>query len=105
MIGNALRDGSAFFEWTHKRIGGAVFPATVLLTKLETKGNVLVQATVRDITEQKQLEEKLRASNDSLRLKVDEMEAFKKFTVDRELRMVELKNELTALKEKLKNHG
>ena len=57
MIETAMREGSHFFEWTHKRIDGEEFPATVLLTRMEQAGKVVVQATVRDITEQKQAEE------------------------------------------------
>lgn len=34
MIETAMREGSHFFEWTHKRIDGEGFPATVLLTKM-----------------------------------------------------------------------
>ena len=55
----ALREGSHFFEWTHKRLGGADFPCTVLLTRTEMAGETFVQATVRDITAQKQAEEEL----------------------------------------------
>ena len=60
MIATALRDGSRFFEWTHKRIDGEEFPATVLMTKMEQGGKVLILATVRDVTEQKRAEEVLR---------------------------------------------
>jgi PAS domain S-box-containing protein len=59
MIETAVRDGSHFFEWTHKRIDGEEFPATVLLTRMEQAGKTVVQATVRDITEQKRAEENL----------------------------------------------
>ncbi len=53
MIETALREGSHFFEWTHQRIGGEDFPANVLLTRMEQGGKVMLQATVRDITESK----------------------------------------------------
>ncbi len=59
MIGKAMREGSAFFEWTHRRIGGQEFPATVLLTRVESGGKQFVQATVRDISEQKRTEAEL----------------------------------------------
>ena len=57
MIETAMREGSHFFEWTHTRIDGEEFPATVLLTRMEQAGKVIVQATVRDITIQKRAEE------------------------------------------------
>ena len=35
MIETAKREGSCFFDWTHRRIDGEEFPATVLLTRVE----------------------------------------------------------------------
>lgn len=60
MIETAMREGSHFFEWRHKRLGGEEFPATVLLTRFELAGRVLLQATVRDVSAERQLEEQLR---------------------------------------------
>ncbi|HEY3323029.1 MAG TPA: PAS domain S-box protein [Planctomycetota bacterium] len=57
MIEIAMREGSHFFEWTHRRINGEAFPATVLLSRMEANGRTFLQATVRDITEQKRQEE------------------------------------------------
>ncbi len=62
MIETALRDGSHFFEWEHRRLDGEEFPATVLLSRLELGGQVMLQATVRDITASKQAEQTLRDS-------------------------------------------
>jgi PAS domain S-box-containing protein len=59
IIERAIKDGSNFFEWMHKRLNGEDFPATVLLTRFEWKGQMVLQATVRDIAEQKKLEEQL----------------------------------------------
>ena len=53
MIETAVREGSHFFEWTHRRIGGMEFPADVLLTRIKQGGTVMLHATVRDITERK----------------------------------------------------
>jgi PAS domain S-box-containing protein len=58
----ALREGSHFFEWTHRRIGGEEFPVNVLLTKMVRDGKVEIQATVRDITGQKRLQQELLQS-------------------------------------------
>jgi len=59
-IAAAMRDGSRLFEWTHKRQDGLEFPATVLLTRIHQGGKSFLQATVRDITAQKQAENRIR---------------------------------------------
>ena len=59
MIERALRNGANYFEWTHRRLDGTEFPATVLLARLQLDDRVLVQATVRDVTRQKQLQAEL----------------------------------------------
>jgi PAS domain S-box-containing protein len=56
VIETALRGGSLFFEWTYRRLDGADLPATVLITGMEMAGQTFLQATVRDITAQKQAE-------------------------------------------------
>ena len=63
MIGRAMKEGSHFFEWTHKSVDGKEFPATVLLTKMKFKGKEFLQATVRSITGQKSVEKKLEKKN------------------------------------------
>jgi len=59
-IAEAFRAGRNFFEWMHRRADGEDFPAEVLLTPMELKGRQVFQATVRDITEHRQLEDQLR---------------------------------------------
>ena len=46
----AMKTGSNFFNWTHKRLNGEEFKVTVLLTRVEIRGKKFLQATVRDIT-------------------------------------------------------
>jgi PAS domain S-box-containing protein len=58
MIERAMESGSNFFEWTHKRLDGEEFPATVLLTRFKIGRKKAVQATVRDLTK---MEEEGRA--------------------------------------------
>src|SRR5262245_12341569 len=65
MIETAMREGSNFFEWTHRRINGEVFPASVLLSRIMLPGKAFLQATVRDITEQKRAEEELRQAKEA----------------------------------------
>jgi PAS domain S-box-containing protein len=64
MIETAMLKGSHFFEWTHQRLSGEQFPATVLLTRMEIEGQPMLQATVRDITESKKVEQELLASKE-----------------------------------------
>jgi PAS domain S-box-containing protein len=90
MIEMAIRDGSNFFEWTHRRLDGEDFFATVLLMRVELPEKIFCQATVRDITEQ-------RAAEENLRKRKDELEKFNKLAVDRELKMIELKKQLNEL--------
>lgn len=62
MIEIAVQKGSHFFEWMHRRLNGEDFPATVLLTRVELGKKMFLQATVRDITAGKRLENALRES-------------------------------------------
>ncbi len=58
MMAIAMQYGSHFFEWMHKRADGSEFPATVLLSRMELEGKPVLLATVRDVTRQKQAEER-----------------------------------------------
>jgi PAS domain S-box-containing protein len=74
MINTAVKKGSHFFEWQHKRANGEEFPATVLLTKVEIeKGIPFLQATVRDISKQKKAEEKLKKQTHDTEERVKEI--------------------------------
>ena len=66
IIETAMSEGSHFFEWTHKKMYGEDFPATVLLTRMEVDGKAMLQATVRDITEQKERETQVERLNHEL---------------------------------------
>lgn len=55
MIEKTLKEGKAFFEWTHKRYNGENFSANVLLSKFEENGKTYIQATVRDLTPEKKI--------------------------------------------------
>jgi PAS domain S-box-containing protein len=65
MITTAMEQGSSFFEWKHRRVDGSEFYATVLLTGIELEGKPLVQATVRDVTDQKLAAEALSAAKEA----------------------------------------
>jgi PAS domain S-box-containing protein len=73
MMRLALEKGSHFFEWTHRKIDGTDFPATVLLSRLESGGTRLLQATVHDITERKKAEEALRIKDRAIESAINAM--------------------------------
>jgi PAS domain S-box-containing protein len=60
MIESAVKTGSNLFEWTHQKTDGENFQASVLLSRIELHGHTMLQATVRDITSRKEVEEELR---------------------------------------------
>ncbi len=68
MIEIAMRDGSNYFEWTHKKLNDEEFSATVLLTRAVIGEETMLQATVRDISGQKRIEESLKRSEEQFRL-------------------------------------
>jgi len=60
-IALAIQNGKQHFEWVHKRADtNETFQADVLISAVQLNGKQLVQATVRDISEQKRIETNLR---------------------------------------------
>jgi diguanylate cyclase len=59
-IASAFLNGTERFEWLHQRRNGGVFPAEVCLTALTLSGRPRLLATVRDISERKFAEERVR---------------------------------------------
>ncbi len=90
MIDLAAREGFCFFNWTHRRVSGEEFPASVLLTRIGSGREMILLATVRDITQENRIKEELKA-------KIKELESFNKIAVDRELKMIELKEKIMLL--------
>ena len=68
LLATAMHEGSWFGEWVHRRLDGQDIICTVLLTRAEFGGEVVIQATVRDITAQKAQQHQLEhiAHYDSL---------------------------------------
>jgi PAS domain S-box-containing protein len=67
MMEIALKNGSHYFDWTHKAYKGEKFEATVLLTLVEINDERFLQATVRDVSSQKETERKLKESEDGFK--------------------------------------
>jgi PAS domain S-box-containing protein len=71
MIEMAMREGSHCFEWRHLRLDGHEFSTSVQLTRLEFSGQLLLQATVRDLSPTERTLSALRNSEQRLRLAVE----------------------------------
>lgn len=95
MINKALQDGTNFFEWTHKKLNGPEFYATVSLIKASIEEKIFIQATVKDITERRKALDALKDNEKKLR---DALEVKSRFSA-----MVshEMRTPLTAIKESL----
>jgi diguanylate cyclase (GGDEF)-like protein/hemerythrin-like metal-binding protein/PAS domain S-box-containing protein len=60
-IHTAITDGHARFDWIHRRADtGETFDAEVLLNAIQIEGRLLLQATCRNISERKSMEEQIR---------------------------------------------
>ena len=68
MIAIAVRNGAHRFEWKYKRLNGSEFLANVSLARMDIAGKTYLQATVRDITEQRWTERMLQTSEQHYRL-------------------------------------
>ncbi len=71
-INEAYDWGHNRFEWVHRRSSGDDFPAEVWLTAFELKGRPVIQATVRDLTERKKMENELEKHREHLEVMVEE---------------------------------
>lgn len=104
---------SLVFEGRHRTKNGRVFPVEINANYFEYDGRSYNLALVRDITERKRAEESLRMKSEELDQRVKErtaeleaknkdLERMNELFVGRELRMVELKERISALSAELK---
>ncbi len=100
--------GQALFETEHRRKDGTCFPVEVSANLVHIDGHPVELAIVRDITRRKaeeaqrrQAEEALRRQAEELRLRNEDLTRFNRATVDRELRMIELKKLVNELSRRL----
>ncbi len=66
-IQTAIKMGSVNFEWIHSRLDKTTFQAEVLLNSLKFYDWPVVQAVVRDITERKETENKIKLANQRIK--------------------------------------
>jgi two-component system sensor histidine kinase/response regulator len=66
----AFRDGTARFEWLHRRLDGTDVMADVQLARVELTTETFLQAVVRDISAQKEVELQLRDAHETLEQRV-----------------------------------
>jgi diguanylate cyclase (GGDEF)-like protein/PAS domain S-box-containing protein len=56
-IQQALTSGACHFDWLFKRLEGRVFPASVSLTIIQLEEETLLQATIHDLTAEREAEQ------------------------------------------------
>ncbi len=89
-------DVPSTYDITLKRKDGTIVPVEIHRSIFEYDGNIASLVMVRDITARQAREKEIRS-------KLDELESYKKATIGRELKMIELKDEIRSLKEKQRN--
>jgi len=82
----------ATIEITAVNRNGETFPVEVNLSPFQLNEKWFAVGTVRDITERQQAEKELKA-------RMEELERFSRLTIDRETKMIQLKEEINTLQE------
>ncbi len=91
------RDKGAVFETLHPRRDGSVFPIEVSSRVVQLEAEEVFLSVYRDITERKRADETLQQQTTELKARNEELMRFNNAAVGRELRMVELKQEVNEL--------
>ncbi|MGA1848244.1 MAG: PAS domain S-box protein, partial [Thermoplasmatota archaeon] len=64
----ALRDGSARFEWVHRRFDGSNFKTEIILAPIEFHSKKAILAVIRDMSERENMETALRENEEKYRV-------------------------------------
>ncbi|MHC1727232.1 MAG: PAS domain S-box protein [Syntrophobacteraceae bacterium] len=72
-VRRSIEEGPQVFEWQSRRCSGEIFWSEVALRAYRSNGEMRVVASVRDITDRKQVEGALRESETKFRTLVEEM--------------------------------
>jgi len=70
-INSALEGKPQLFEWKHKKLDNTEFDAEVSLNRIILESGTHIQAIVRDISERKEAEERIRKSEEYYRLLIE----------------------------------
>ena len=81
----------------HRRANGSLYPVEAHLQLVEHEGKKSFLAIIMDITERKQAQVELARRVEELQARNEELERWNRASVDRELRMVELKKQVNQL--------
>ena len=91
------RDKGAVFETLHTRRDGSVFPIEVSSRVVQLEAEEVFVSIYRDIRERKRAEQALQQQAAELEVRNEQLMRFNRAAVGRELRMVELKQEVNEL--------
>jgi PAS domain S-box-containing protein len=84
-IREAVEKGHAFFQWTARRPDGSTFPAEIALHAINFDGAPVIQAIMRDVSAQREVESALEAARDAA-LAANEMKSQFVANVSHEIR-------------------
>ena len=93
-LSQLIKENAILFEGQHVRKDGRILPVEISAKVVTREGSGIIQGFVRDISDRKKTEEEIRQ-------RILELEDFYDMAINRELRMIELKEEIEKLKEEL----
>ncbi len=76
MIKTAIQNGNHVFEWQHIKKNGVTFWTEIILTSIKSEKNISVFALVKDISERKTYQNKLKIALDEQKFLIDNIADF-----------------------------